>query len=100
MYLGQAGVATIRGTVTCTGAFSTGSVEIEAREKVGRKILRASGYVDLEACSETGTTWEAEMSSSDGRLGPGRLAVTAYGSACGAIECADTSVERTVKLQR
>jgi hypothetical protein len=95
----RSGVATVRGTATCTGAPSL-SLEIEVKEQVGRKIFTGFGEASLDSCSSQGTDWEVSVTAEDGKFGSGKVTVNAFAVGCNVAECAEDSESRQVSLKR
>ena len=92
------GVATIRGTITCTNATFAG-IDAAVSQRVGRIVIRGFGFAELE-CSDTPTPWSAEVAGDNGKLLGGHATVDISVVACGAVECADDFVHAAIRLRR
>jgi hypothetical protein len=89
------GVATIRGSMTCSNADGV-EIDADANQRVGRILIRGFGgtFVDCSA-----TRWSMEISSEDGKFLGGALSVNVFAFACGPFECTDAFVSKTVRLR-
>ena len=89
------GVATIRGSVSCSNADGV-QIDADATQRVGRFLIRGFGstFVDCSA-----TRWSMDITGEDGKFLGGSLSVNVFAFACGQVECADASVSRTVRLR-
>jgi hypothetical protein len=92
------GSATIRGTVTCTGA-DWAEVYAEMSQQVGRFQVIGWGW-DFIECSPDGSPFEIPIQGITGSFagGPADVYVDAY--TCGEDDCAFDFVETTVRLRR
>jgi hypothetical protein len=91
----KSGVATIRGSVTCSNADGVG-IDAEVVQRVGRRLVRGFGGTFVD-CSET--RWSMEVFGENGTFGGGAVTANVFAFACGPFECADASVSRTVRLR-
>ena len=89
------GVATIRGSLSCSNAGGVG-IDADARQRVGRVLIRGFGGTFVD-CSTT--RWSMDISSEDGKYLGGALSVNVFAFACGPFECADAFVSTTVRLR-
>ena len=96
----RTGVATIRGTITCTGGDGLGKnfIDVQLIQAVGRLMIRAAGGTGF-SCDGTAEPWAVELVGESGRLGGGKVTVSVFAFSC-AYECATVSVDRTVTLSR
>lgn len=92
------GVATIHGTVACPNGDGA-DVVIELSQRVGRLTIRGFGETFVQDCSAGPVPWQVEINSEDGKFLGGRTTALAFGTTCGAVECADTSISATVGLR-
>lgn len=94
----RSGVATIYGTLVCTGsdqAWLFGSLS----QQVGR--FRVEGSSDVEVpCDPAGVPWAMPISGHTGSFAGGRATVWIGAEACRDDDCTFDSVERTVRLRR
>jgi hypothetical protein len=88
------GVATIRGSISCSNADGV-EIDADATQRVGRILIRGFGSTFVD-CSTT--RWTLDVSSEDGKYLGGALSVNVFAFACGTFECTDASVSRTVRL--
>lgn len=89
------GVATIRGSLSCSNADGV-EIDADATQRVGRILIRGFGGVFVD-CSTT--RWSLDISSEDGKYLGGALSVNVFVFACGTFECTDTFVSKTVRLR-
>ena len=89
------GVATISGSVTCTGGDFV-DLETDLRQKVGRVSITGSGFTELP-CDGT-YRWSIDVLGDNGRFGGGKVATVDISFACGAVFCSDGYIEQTVAL--
>lgn len=93
----RAGVATIRGTVTCSEPVEA-FIEVFVRQTVSRPIAEGFGFGGVSC--DGPTTWEAEVFPYTGAFSAGVANVSTYTSACDADElCGDASSSRSVVLR-
>ena len=94
---GATGIATIRGTVTCSRAVLA-EVSGTIRQRIGRAFIQASFY-NLVECDGV-TSWEMETFSANGLLVGGRAEVSAFANFFDAStgEVAFAEESRTVRL--
>lgn len=96
----KTGVATVRGTITCTGSADFLGVDGSVRQTVGRFTI--SGYFYLEdspACDGEAHAWSATVYPENGKFAGGKAKVEAFAYACW-FECGDASVTTTIRLRR
>jgi hypothetical protein len=89
------GVATIRGSVSCSNADGV-EIDADAVQRVGRVQIHGFGGTFVD-CSTS--RWSIDISSEDGKYLGGALSVNVFAFACGTIECADAFVSKTVRLR-
>lgn len=97
----RTGIATIRGTVTCSGG-DTGKTFIDAQvtQNVGRFTFSGEGITEF-TCDGTPQHWSANAYSQNGRFGGGKALVTVYATACDEFGCGSAQVENvTVTLRK
>jgi hypothetical protein len=92
------GVATIHGTVACPNGDGA-DVFVDLSQRVGRLTIRGFGEMFVEDCSAGPVPWQVEINSEDGKFLGGRTTALVFGTTCGAVECADTSISATVALR-
>jgi hypothetical protein len=97
----RTGSATIRGTITCTGAdeFDKKGIDVQVSQAVGRFKFTGQGAAEF-ACDGTSRPWTVEVLSSSGKFGGGKAAVVAHALACNNFGCDEDSVERVVTLKK
>lgn len=109
----SSGSAIIRGTIACTGIVAGGGgggvviqdttegmISLDLRQRVGRFVIRGFGSGFDGSCSADPTAWSIEVAGDNGTFAGGSVAVDAFASGCGPVECTDVSVSRTVRLRR
>ena len=96
----RTGLATIRGTVTCTSGLEVGKnfLSVQLTQAVGRIKFSGEGWTDF-ACDGTAHAWQVEIGAANGKFGGGKATVLAFAFAC-SFDCGEDSVERTVTLKR
>lgn len=96
----RTGIATVRGTITCTGGEEVGKnfIFVQVTQNVGRFQFAGEGWADF-ACDGTTHAWSAEVASGSGKFGGGKAKVHAFAVAC-TFDCAEAEANRTVTLKR
>jgi len=94
------GTATIRGTITCSGDVQFVEINLDVSQRVGRFLIRGFGGQFDESCPTSPTPWSIDVTGDNGKFLGGAAQVNAFAFACGAFECADDFVSRTVRLRR
>jgi hypothetical protein len=97
----RTGVATIRGTVTCSGGNPGGKniIELGMTQTVGRLKLSADGFASF-ICDGTVESWAADMASPNGKFAGGKATVSAFAIACSDFSCGDDDANRVVTLKK
>ena len=102
----RSGSAIIRGTIACSNVneFTTedttgGMIQVQASQRVGRKIISGFGSGFDGPCTAEPTAWSVEVLGETGKFGGGSAQVDAFAIACGPIECTEASASRTVQLK-
>jgi hypothetical protein len=90
------GVATISGSVTCTGGDFV-DLETDLRQSVGRVVITGIGFAELP-CDGT-QRWSIDVAGDNGRFGGGKVATVDISFACGAVFCTDGFTTQTVSLK-
>jgi hypothetical protein len=90
------GVATISGSVTCTGGDFV-VLETDLRQKVGRVAITGFGTAALP-CDGT-YRWSIDVLGDNGRFGGGKVATVDISFACGAVFCSEGFTTQTVSLK-
>ncbi|MDQ1740235.1 MAG: hypothetical protein QOE53_1887, partial [Pseudonocardiales bacterium] len=90
------GVATISGSVTCTGGDFV-ILETDLRQKVGRVAITGFGTAELP-CDGT-YRWSIGVLGDNGRFGGGKVATVEFSFACGAVFCSQGFSTQTVALK-
>jgi hypothetical protein len=90
------GVATIKGSVTCTGGDFV-FLESDLRQNVGRVTITGSGFAELP-CDGT-YRWSIDVFGDNGRFGGGKVATVDFSFACGAVFCSEGFTTQTVSLK-
>jgi len=95
----KTGVATLRGSYTCTDAEFI-DIFGDAAQSVGRiATIRGSfGFSDVGTCDGTSHRWTASVVPDSGKFKGGRTLTVTFSFACGVFECADGFLEQTVRL--
>jgi hypothetical protein len=95
------GVATVRGTFSCTAvAPGSSGVIVELSQYVGRRLLYGAESLRIENCPGSAIPWAIEVSSIDGRFAGGRASVQVIGVACNDFECINETVDTSISLRR
>jgi hypothetical protein len=96
----RTGLATIRGTITCTGGDVEGKnfIDVQLTQTVGRFRFNANGGTGF-SCDGTTQAWAVELTSDSGNFGGGKASVVAFAFAC-TFDCAEDMVERVVTLRK
>lgn len=97
----RTGLATVAGTITCSGGVAEGKnwVEVQLSQLVGRIRLNASGAATF-SCDGTTQPWSVVLGSDAGKFAGGKASVRAFAFACGIFECGDDEVQATVTLRK
>jgi hypothetical protein len=97
----KTGVATIHGTVTCTGGDESGKnfIDVQLTQSIGRFRFSGEGFTTF-ACDGTAQNWSAEVFSSSGKFAGGKASVTMSAVACASGGCDTVDVTATVTLKR
>ena len=90
------GVATITGTLTCSGG-DVVDLEVDLTQAVGRFSISGSGF-DEVAC--TNQAWAIQVVGSNGKFAGGKSASATSSFSCGTVFCSDTFATTKVKLSR
>ena len=93
------GVATLRGSYTCTDADFI-DISGEVAQPVGRfaTIRGGFGFFEDGTCDGTSHRWTADVAPENGKFAGGKTLTVTFTFACGPFECADGFMEQTVKL--
>lgn len=95
----RAGVATISGTVSCTGS-NWVYIEVGVRQSVGRFAVSGWGY-DEPGCSPEPTAWQTRVSAWNGKFAGGKAQVSLFAGTCNDDdECDSVAIERQIRLRR
>lgn len=94
----RAGVATISGTVSCTGSDWV-YMEVSLRQSVGRFAVSGWGY-DERDCSPEPAAWQIGVSSWNGKFAGGKAQVSLFAGTCNDEECDSVAIERQIRLRR
>jgi hypothetical protein len=94
------GVATIRGTVTCSEGTVLSELDVELTQRVGRVLVRGFAGAKGSECGPTPTPWEAMVTSEDGKFLGGQAQVKIFAFACNDLECTETLTSLAVRLRR
>jgi hypothetical protein len=93
---GATGVATIRGTVTCSRDAS-GDIGVELRQRVGRAII--SGFSGITVQCDGVTQWEAVVDPQNGLFVGGRAEVSAFVSVFDPVTSEEASDSETATVR-
>jgi hypothetical protein len=96
----KTGIATLRGSYTCTDA---GFIEIfgDVAQSLGGRhaTIRGSfGIFDSGTCDGTVHRWTADVAPDSGRFAGGKALTVMISFGCGIFECASSYVEQIVRL--
>lgn len=92
------GNALISGTYTCSGGDFL-DLFTSLRQPVGRFAIQGDGYA-FGTCDGATHSWTAVVVPYNGKFAGSRAATFTFAFSCGSVFCADTYVERTVRLSR
>jgi hypothetical protein len=95
----RTGVATISGTLTCSGA-SEAFVHVSVSQRVGRFTISGANFTLMGPCDGAPHPWSLEVEGSNGTFAGGRAQVDGFASACGPFGCAFDEVHREVRFRR
>jgi hypothetical protein len=96
----KTGVATIHGTVTCTGGDFEGKsfIDVQLTQAIGRIRLSGEGFTTF-SCDGTTQAWSAEVFSSAGKFAGGKATVAMFAVATGpgGSDVVDATMSVTLK---
>lgn len=95
----RTGIATLRGTLTCTGSFLA-MAGLELRQAVGR--FTVSGFTTLDTlapCDGTTRAWTVQVSGTNGKFAGGKSAAVSFTFACGTTTCVEGYETHRVMLK-
>jgi hypothetical protein len=97
----KTGVATIHGTVTCTGGDEDGKnfIDVQLTQSIGRFRFSGGGFATF-ACDGSTQTWSAEVVSSTGKFAGGKATVTLFAVATGSGGSDVVDATATVTLKK
>jgi hypothetical protein len=97
----RTGIATVHGTITCTGGSEYGKYFIEGQltQAVGRFRIHSDNGSGTFTCTGTAEAWSFELVGLDGRLGGGKATVSVFAAAC-TFSCSTVVVDRVITLKR
>ena len=98
-FASKTGIATITGTVTCSGVADFAAVEVSLRQAVGRIFITGFGGTDV-VCDGSTQAWSVDVFPDNGTFKGGRTASVTIAFACGPGDCGQDTVEATVKLRK
>ena len=96
----RTGIATVRGTIQCTGGEELGKnfISIQLTQTVGRFRFTGEGYGNF-VCDGATHPWAFEVASASGKFSGGRATALVFAIAC-TFECAEAQADRTITLKR
>jgi hypothetical protein len=74
-------------------------INVDLSQRVGRVTIRGFGGQSAGSCPTSPTPWSIDVQGENGKFLGGAAQVNAFAFACGALECADDFVSRTVRLR-
>jgi len=92
------GVATISGTLQCSGA-PFASIFVDLSQSVGRFAILGSGAITAE-CTGAPEPWSIEVMPVNGKFKGGTAVSVTTALACGQFTCGDDFEQTTVRLRR
>jgi hypothetical protein len=96
----RTGSATVRGTITCTGAsIGKNDIYVQVEQSVGRFRFSGSGNASF-ACDGTSEAWAAEIFSPSGKYAGGKATVSVFANACSDFECGFAEAHQVVMLKK
>jgi len=95
------GVATVRGTVTCSRAVVLEGVAVDLSQVFARRVtIFGGGTTDNVPCTPSGNTWSVVATGGNGRFGAGSATATARTQFCNAEgSCTLTSLTKSIRLR-
>jgi hypothetical protein len=95
------GNATIRGTITCTGADLDGKnfIDVQLYQMIGRVRISGEGVASF-VCDGSAEAWSADVPGNNGRFAGGMATVSVTASACGEGGCAFVEGSHVVRLRK
>ena len=95
----RTGIATLRGTLTCTGSVLS-LAGLELHQAVGRFTISGFTTLDTSApCDGTTRPWTVQVSGTNGKFAGGRSAAVSFTFACGVTSCAEGYETHRVMLK-
>jgi hypothetical protein len=97
----RTGVATVRGTVTCSRPFVLNYITVELSQLFARRVtISGGGSIGDVPCSTSGSAWSVVVQGVNGRFAPGGATATARTAACNQESCTDeVNVTKSIRLQ-
>jgi Family of unknown function (DUF6299) len=94
----RTGVATIGGTLTCTGAVGDVTISADVQQLFAKRVTIFGGGSATSACSDT--RWTMTVVGSNGRLAPGAATVHIYAFASNSIgESVQVDLNASISLK-
>jgi hypothetical protein len=95
------GVATVRGTVTCSRAVVLESVQVDLSQLFARRVtIVGSGFTENVPCTPSGNAWSVAVDGTNGRFGAGSATATARTQFCNAEgSCTLPSLTKSIRLR-
>ena len=93
------GNALISGTYRCSDADFI-SIDTFVKQPVGRVAISGYGFTGDSACDGAVHPWSTVVVPDNGKFAGGKAVTVSYGFSCGAVFCADSYAETTVKLSK
>jgi hypothetical protein len=97
--ISKSGIATIRGTLTCSEPADRAELWGWLRQSVGRFTIVGGGFAGA-SCGSEPTPWSLVLEGQDGRFAGGRATVEINAFACGASSCGEVFTIASVRLGR
>jgi hypothetical protein len=97
----KTGVATVRGTVTCSSATVLPFISVDLSQLFARRVTISGGGSTADVpCSPSGTAWSVVVQGSNGRFGAGAATATARTTVCNAVgACSDAEATKSIRLR-
>jgi hypothetical protein len=91
------GVVTLTGTATCSQSPDFAFIDVNLRQRVGRRTIEGFGEVEVSPCGPTPTAWTLVLEGFNGRFAGGQATGDLTFFAC-TLECQTVNETFTVKL--
>jgi hypothetical protein len=91
-------VATLTGTITCSGTAQFDEVDVFLSQAVGRFTVTGFGATN-PPCGPSPTSWSVDVTGQSGRFGGGTISAQVSAFGCDLFSCGNAFVQTTVKAR-